>query len=632
MSRSIAVRNIGAALVIGCIVGILTAMALWLGVGLSFRADVSDAVLPSADAGPVYVVEIDADFAEASQANPFVYSELTQVLTGVGARTVYVEPDVLDAANPGLDAQEFETIAADLLGRAEGVIVGRGDVVLAPPAVGSNVPVLAASRSSQVIEDAGDFVGFDNVVADSEVPVVRTVPLLAEELPDDSGEATLVPAVSLIPLIEHAGLSSTLEETAGGLELGGEFVPTEDQQRLRVAFAPALLPGGDHLISASDVLAGGADVGALEGATVVLGLTDPSTARSLSTPTGPGGRLSAALIQANAINTLLTGQYLQPAGTALVAVTAGVAAFVVAAGVLLLPLWSAPFTTAAVAALWYWLAGLAASRGMLSDVLAGFVAIGAAMIAALVWRAVREIARRRRVTALFSQYVPATVARQLVDESTLAEVQSGQRLEVAVLFCDLRGFTPMCAKLEPAQVREILDLYYARTTEVILAGEGTVMQFVGDEVFAVFGAPLAQQDCAERAVRCATDLIGLQERLGGELEERGLPAVTYGIGVHSGVVVAAHPGSPTRRQYAVIGDPVNVGSRLCSQAKSGEAVVSAQVMDAVADPPPATPLGGITLKGVDEPVACFLLDQRTVADTTRAEKTTTTEQEYVDRI
>src|SRR3712207_2035840 len=132
----------------------------------------------------------------------------------------------------------------------------------------------------------------------------------------------------------------------------------------------------------------------------------------------------------------------------------------------------------------------------------------------------------------------------------------------------------MAEALEPAQVRDVLNAYYRATTRIVFDHGGTVMQYVGDEVFAVFGAPMPDPQAAATALRCALAMQQAADGLNDRLAEHGLPPVAYGIGVHRGEVIAVHVGNEIRRQYAVVGDPVNVGSRLCGQARAGEVVVS----------------------------------------------------------
>src|SRR5262249_60361978 len=114
------------------------------------------------------------------------------------------------------------------------------------------------------------------------------------------------------------------------------------------------------------------------------------------------------------------------------------------------------------------------------------------------------------------------------------------RLDMTVLFCDLRGFTALSEKLPPSTVRTMLDHYYDRVTDLVLAMRGTLMKYVGDEVFAVWGAPIPSSDHPERALECAIAIQALTPDLNRELVEMGAPEVSFGIGLNTGEAVAAH--------------------------------------------------------------------------------------------
>jgi adenylate cyclase len=226
------------------------------------------------------------------------------------------------------------------------------------------------------------------------------------------------------------------------------------------------------------------------------------------------------------------------------------------------------------------------------------VGVIVAFIGALGLRYFGETRQRRRVTALFSQYVPETVAQRLVDEDRASLAAEGERLDMTVLFCDLRGFTALSESLSPATVRVMLNHYYDRVTDVVLAMRGTLMKYVGDEVFAVWGAPLPSTDHPQRALECAMAIQALTPQLNRELVEMDAPEVSFGIGLNTGEAVAAHFGGGRRRQYDVVGDTVNVGARLCSAAGRGEIILSDQLLSRVPSPPPVEPVGPVELKGV----------------------------------
>jgi adenylate cyclase len=208
-------------------------------------------------------------------------------------------------------------------------------------------------------------------------------------------------------------------------------------------------------------------------------------------------------------------------------------------------------------------------------------------------------ARRAWGWVAFGVGVPEAVVDELLEEGKAEEAAAGRRLEVAVMFCDLRGFTRMSEQLEPTHVREILEIYFEEASRIILDHEGTVLQFVGDEVLAVFGAPLPQADYAAAALSCARDMLDARSALNAKLADRNLPPVEYGIGLHIGDIVAAHIGSSAHRQYGIVGDTANVGSRLCSQARAGEIVVSEETLHGAGGDTNAERIGPLELKGIE---------------------------------
>jgi adenylate cyclase len=248
-----------------------------------------------------------------------------------------------------------------------------------------------------------------------------------------------------------------------------------------------------------------------------------------------------------------------------------------------------------------------ADAGWLLDPLSPVVAAVVALMVLVVGATTRQVLQRRRLAKLFAEYVPADVARDLVESGRAETAQAGERLLVTVLFCDLRGFTPTAARLSPGDVRSLLDLYYETCSQIVFQHGGTVLQYTGDEIFAVFGAPLPRSDHADAALACGLEMQATAPDLNADLRTRGLPEISFGIGLHSGLVVAAHVGSTIRRQYSIIGDPVNVGSRLCAQAREHEVVYSQTLHDHLGAPPDVPVAGAVELKGIAAPVTIFRL-------------------------
>jgi adenylate cyclase len=256
------------------------------------------------------------------------------------------------------------------------------------------------------------------------------------------------------------------------------------------------------------------------------------------------------------------------------------------------------------------LADVAWQRGHEIDVVYPWLAAVAVAVSLVAFRYVTEVRDRRRVVATFGEYVPPAAVEQLLDRERFRAASEGERVDVTVLFADLRGFTAASADRDPRDVRTMLEHFYERAAGIVFDHGGTVMQYVGDEVFAVFGAPTSMPEHATRGVAAAVAMRDAAAAINAELAERDLPPIAYGIGLNAGPVVAGHVGNRYRRQYAVVGDTVNVGSRLCSAAGAGEVVVSGSVYDRLdggEDAQGARPLTGLALKGVDRDVGARVL-------------------------
>jgi adenylate cyclase len=176
---------------------------------------------------------------------------------------------------------------------------------------------------------------------------------------------------------------------------------------------------------------------------------------------------------------------------------------------------------------------------------------------------------------------------------------------VSVLFSDIRGFSTIAERLEARDVATVVGRHLSAMAEVVAAHGGTIDKFQGDAVMAVFGAPDPQPDHAERALRCA---IAMQARQ-AELNAQGwgvddLPGLDVGIGVNTGQVIAGTVGGGGRLEYTVVGDAVNVASRLQSEADGGEIVASVSTVTA-APSVPCEPVGPRYVKGREEPVEVF---------------------------
>jgi adenylate cyclase len=143
----------------------------------------------------------------------------------------------------------------------------------------------------------------------------------------------------------------------------------------------------------------------------------------------------------------------------------------------------------------------------------------------------------------------------------------GETVCATILFCDIRGFTTLSEQINPKQVVSLLNKYFSRMEQCIVKHNGIINKYIGDAIMAIFGVPLANQNQAIDAYKCCLDMRKTLAELNKELKAENMPQLNFGIGLHTGNVLAGNIGSTSRMEYTVIGDTVNVASRIESLCK-----------------------------------------------------------------
>jgi len=172
-----------------------------------------------------------------------------------------------------------------------------------------------------------------------------------------------------------------------------------------------------------------------------------------------------------------------------------------------------------------------------------------------------ESARKREMQRAFSRYVSPQVVDQIVANPERLAL-GGERREITVMFTDLRGFTKLSEKSSPEVVSKVLIRHFSAMTDVILAKQGTVVQFIGDAIMAFWGAPLDDREHALHAVEAAIAMQESMATLRAELEAEGLPHIYMRVGVNTCEAIVGNMGSTTRFAYTAMGDGINLGARL----------------------------------------------------------------------
>lgn len=220
---------------------------------------------------------------------------------------------------------------------------------------------------------------------------------------------------------------------------------------------------------------------------------------------------------------------------------------------------------------------------------------------------VEGLKERDNLRVTFGKYMTASLA----DHILRGEVKlGGETLRATILFTDIRGFTTLSEHMEPQALVALLNEYFTRMVAIILEEGGVVDKYVGDAIMAVFGAPIPDPADADRAVRSAIRMRASLAELNESLAERGLPRIETGIGIHTGDVVAGNIGSEQRMEYTVIGDAVNVASRLEGMTKSVGApiIVSAETESALRQSVALRRVGEVQVRGRTEPLSVFAID------------------------
>jgi adenylate cyclase len=211
-------------------------------------------------------------------------------------------------------------------------------------------------------------------------------------------------------------------------------------------------------------------------------------------------------------------------------------------------------------------------------------------------RMVEGLRERDLIRETFGKYVTQAVR----DEILSGRVDlAGHTREVTILFADLRDYTPWVETHDPREVVRDLNEYFTLMEGAIRAHEGLVLQYIGDEIEAVFGAPIAHPRHPELAVRAALEMRGRLAAWNAGRSRDGQPALRHGIGIHTGRVLAGNIGSPDRLSWALVGDPVNVAARLQALNKDfgSDILVTAETARRLEAPMGLEALPAVTVKG-----------------------------------
>ncbi len=358
-------------------------------------------------------------------------------------------------------------------------------------------------------------------------------------------------------------------------------------------------------VSAKEVLAGRTPKGVLENRVVLVGSTAPGLADLRVTPFS--GAFPGVEIHAHMIAGMLDGDTgFTPAwaNDARLAITLLAGLVLAIALPLLGPTYGLGLTLLLLAGLitgqyqaWqqHWVLPLATP----------LLAVIGLYLLSTAYGFVAETRNKRQITKLFGQYVPPELADKMSQDPTNYSMQ-GQSREMTVLFSDIRGFTNFSEALPPTELAEVLNAYLSTMTQIVQDHRGTIDKYIGDAVMAFWNAPLDMPDHAEQAVQTALDMQAALPELNKQFAARGWPDVKIGVGVNTGRMSVGNMGSEFRLSYTVMGDAVNLGSRLEGITKQYGVGILATETTVAADPAHQfMKIDVVRVKGKETPVAIY---------------------------
>lgn len=345
------------------------------------------------------------------------------------------------------------------------------------------------------------------------------------------------------------------------VQFGKLRMPTDSQGRMLINYQGA--EGTYPHISFSDVAAGKFPAGIFTGKMVLVGPTATGIGDDRPVPLQEAG-FPGVEIHANVLDTMLTQRYIRRATREEMIDLAFILFFGMGVGFVLARVRPSGTTPVTVGVLAVFLVvtyfALARFHVWLNMVMPGAVLV-TNFLGVTAYRVLLEEREKRKTRAAFAQYVPPALIKEMLKDPGRLKL-GGEERELSIMFSDIRGFTSLSEKLTALELTSFLNAYTDEMTDIIFRHWGTLDKFEGDAIMAFWGAPYEQDDHARRACAAALDMGRRVDELRAQWRAEGKPDINIGIGINSGRVVVGNMGSRKRFNYTVLGDPVNLASRL----------------------------------------------------------------------
>ncbi len=453
----------------------------------------------------------------------------------------------------------FRLDATDIEQRLEAIAGSRYPLVYQDPQA-PVVPVIKA-YAPQInlgnVTAAAASSGYFSVVSDPD-GVVRWLPLIVQ------GGEDFFPPLAVLCVWQYLGKPQLAVHSGpygvDGVQIGERFVPTDEAGRFFINYRGRAQTFPTY--SVSDILAGKLPSGTFKDRIVLVGATAIGIGDIRTTPFGPV--FPGPEVHANVIDNILAGDFIERPRWATVFDLLAIVGLGVLVG-LILPRTSALTGLLSSGALFaayvlaaYWL--FAKARIGVNVVYPVFT-VAATYTMLTLYRYLTEERERRRIKGAFQHYVAPDVIEIMLQDPAGMRL-GGEEKVLTALLSDLEGFTSFSEHHTPNEVISVLSDYYALMTDEVFAVQGTLVEYVGDELFALYGAPVTQSDHAKRACTSALAMQAKRKALGDEWAKIGRPRIRARTGINSGNMLVGNVGSKYRFHYGAMGDAVNLASRL----------------------------------------------------------------------
>jgi len=445
---------------------------------------------------------------------------------------------------------------------------------------------------------------------------------LANQDPDDDGTVRRVPMVFEVngqpyPSLQLLAVSRFLrrpqpwdgEIRDGKIPLAGREIPIDSRGNITVNYAGGPYESSQSafpVVSFVDVLRGRVSPETFRAKLVLIGMTGTGYADDYWTPTSVRGKMDGIEIHANAIDTVLRGDFIRDASPSVTIGLIFAMATVAAVTLLTLPMLAAALCSLLAIAVYVLAASYYFDEHVVLNLVYPPLALFLTYTGVVFYRVIFEQGQARVLRGVLGQYLsPAVVAHVTRDPDSLK--LGGDQREMTVMFSDLRGFTSFSEQLDPETLVQLLNEYLTIMSDVIFKYEGTIDKYMGDAIMAFWGAPQHQPDHATLACRAALEMVSALEALNARWAEQGRPPLAMGIGINTGEMKVGNMGSNSRFDYTVLGDSVNLASRLegLNKEYGTTLIVSKATLDETSGAFHDRFLDLVAVKGKKEPVEVF---------------------------